>query len=51
MTFSLLRPSSTSSSRRSTKYQKGIERVSKSSRWYQPTQFAANKSTGKKIYM
>jgi hypothetical protein len=42
--FSLLIPSSSfSSSRRYTKYQKGIERVSKSSRWYQPTQFITNK--------
>jgi hypothetical protein len=43
--FSFLIPSSSSSSRRNKKYQKGIERVSKSSRWYQPTQFIANKST------
>ncbi len=42
--FSLLTPSS-SSSRRHHKYEKGIERVSKSSRWYQPTQFLANKPT------
>lgn len=29
-------------SRRERKYKKGIERVSKSSRWYQPTQFTTN---------
>jgi hypothetical protein len=46
MNVSLLMPSSSSSSsRRHNKYQKGIERVSSSSRWYQPTQFVANKST------
>jgi hypothetical protein len=43
MNFSLLIPSS-SSSRRHNKYEKGMERVSKSSRWYQPTQFVANKT-------
>ncbi|CAF2665213.1 unnamed protein product [Rotaria sp. Silwood2] len=32
-------------SRRQKKYEKGIERVSKSSRWYQPTQFIANETT------
>jgi hypothetical protein len=42
--FSLLIRSS-SSSRRHNKYEKGTERVSKSSRWYQPTQFSANKLT------
>ncbi len=42
MNFSLFMPSS---SRRYTKYQKGIERVSRSSRWYQPTQLVANKLT------
>jgi hypothetical protein len=40
--FSLAMPSS--SSRRYHKYQKGIERVSKSSRWYQPTQLVANQT-------
>lgn len=30
------------SSRRRNKYEKGIERVSKESRWYQPTQFTAD---------
>ncbi|CAF3650086.1 unnamed protein product [Rotaria sp. Silwood1] len=33
------------SSRRQKKYEKGIERVSKSSRWYQPTQFISNEIT------
>ncbi|CAF1405462.1 unnamed protein product [Adineta steineri] len=42
VTFSLLKPSSTSS-RRYNRYEKGIERVSKSSRWYRPTQFVPNK--------
>ncbi|CAF3665252.1 unnamed protein product [Rotaria socialis] len=32
-------------SRRQKKYQKGIERVSKASRWYQPTQFIVNETT------
>ncbi|CAF5201869.1 unnamed protein product, partial [Rotaria magnacalcarata] len=32
-------------SRRQRKYQNGIERVSKSSRWYQPTQFIVNETT------
>ncbi len=41
MNFSPLLPSSTS--RRHKKYEKGIERVTKSSRWYQPTQFVAKK--------
>jgi hypothetical protein len=45
MNWSFLIPSSSSSSRRHQKYQKGIERVSKSSRWYQPTQFSVNKPT------
>ena len=53
MNFSLAIPSSSSSSsRRQNKYQKGIERVSKSSRWYRPTSFATNESnkdqTGKR---
>lgn len=51
MNFSLLIPST--SIRRQNKYQKGIERVSKSSRWYQPTSFTSNGSnqnqTSKKI--
>jgi len=42
MNLSFLRPSS---SRRRNRYEKGIERVSRSSRWYQPTQFIANKTT------
>ena len=42
MNFSLVIPSS--SVRRQNKYQKGIERVSKSSRWYQPTSFIPNGS-------
>ncbi|UJR15050.1 hypothetical protein I4U23_002022 [Adineta vaga] len=42
MTFSLLKPST---SRRHQKYEKGIDRVSKSSRWYQPTQFIDNQTT------
>lgn len=50
MNFSLAIPSS--SVRRQNKYQKGIERVSKSSRWYRPTSFTPNGSnqdqTGKK---
>lgn len=37
--FPSLLPSSSWSSRRSNKYEKGIERVNKSSHWYQPTQF------------
>jgi hypothetical protein len=41
MNISILRPSS---SRRQNKYEKGIERVSKSSRWYQPTSFIANRT-------
>jgi hypothetical protein len=45
MNFSPLLPSSSSSSRRSNKYEKGIERVTKSSHWYQPTQFAAAKKS------
>ena len=43
MNFPPLLPSSSSSSRRSNNYEKGIERVTKSSRWYQPTQFAIAK--------
>ncbi|CAF3778646.1 unnamed protein product [Rotaria sordida] len=31
-------------SKRQKKYEKGVERVSKSSRWYQPTQFIANET-------
>lgn len=45
MNISLFRPSS---SRHQKKYEKGIERVSKSSHWYQPTQFIkTNAQTGK----
>jgi hypothetical protein len=43
MNFPPLLPSSSSTSRRSNKYEKGIERVTKSSHWYQPTQFVAQK--------
>ncbi|CAF0967442.1 unnamed protein product [Adineta ricciae] len=48
MTFSLSKPST---SRRHQKYEKGIDRVSKSSRWYRPTQLTdnqtANSQTGR----
>lgn len=44
MNFSPLLPSSSWSSRRSNKYEKGIERVTKSSHWYRPTQFATPKT-------
>ena len=37
----LLPSSSSSTARRSHKYEKGIDRVAKSSRWYQPAQFVA----------
>jgi hypothetical protein len=43
MNFSSLVPSSSSTSRRHNKHEKGIERVTKSSRWYQPAQFIAEK--------
>jgi len=46
MNFSPLLPSSSSSSsRRHNKYEKGIERVTKSTHWYQPTQFVAKNKT------
>jgi hypothetical protein len=45
MNLSSLLPSSSSTSRRSNKYEKGIERVTKSSHWYQPTQFIAAKKS------
>jgi hypothetical protein len=42
--FPFLVPSTSSiSSRRYNKYKKGIERIAKSTRWYQPTQFVADK--------
>lgn len=44
MNFPSLLPSSSWSSRRSNKYEKGIERVNKSSHWYQPTQFVTEKT-------
>ncbi|CAF3897600.1 unnamed protein product [Rotaria sp. Silwood2] len=44
MNFSSVLPSSPyTASRRHNKYEKGIERVIKSSRWYQPTQFVTEK--------
>jgi hypothetical protein len=44
MNFSPTLPSSSSSSsRRHNKYEKGIERVTKASQWYRPTQFVAKK--------
>jgi hypothetical protein len=43
MNLSSLLPSSSSTSRRHNKHEKGIERVTKSSRWYQPTQFIPEK--------
>jgi hypothetical protein len=45
MNFSPLLPSSSSSSRQHNKYEKGIERVTKSTHWYQPTQFVAKNKT------
>ncbi len=45
MNFSPLLPSSSSSSRQHNKYEKGIERVIKSTHWYQPTQFVAKNKT------
>ena len=44
MYFSPSLPFSLSTSRRYNKYEKGIERVAKSSRWYQPTQFITENS-------
>ena len=43
MNFSSLVPSSSSTSRRHNKYEKGIDRVVKSSRWYQPSEFVTKK--------
>ena len=43
LNFSLLMPTS---SRRHRKYEKGIERVSKSSHWYQPTRLTPHRTNG-----
>ncbi|CAF0734244.1 unnamed protein product [Adineta steineri] len=43
--FSSLLPSLSYNSRRHNKHEKGIERVTKSSQWYRPTQFIPKKQT------